>query len=126
MRELYDLKVWEDSRQLVIKIYQITSKFPKQEMYGLIDQLRRAVNSICANIAEGYGRHHPKEKIKFYYIARGSIYECKSHIMIAKGLGYLSSDSSGQLLQGFDSVCKMLNAMIASLSRYSDSLTHKS
>lgn len=126
MGEFYDLKVWQESKALVVRIYQLTREFPKQETYGLTDQLRRSVNSICANIAEGYGRHHPKEKIKFYYNARGSIYECKSHILIAKDLKYLSPEITAQLLNSFDSVGRMLNGMIASLSRYYDSLKNKS
>jgi len=126
MGEFCDLKVWQDSKALVVRIYQLTKGFPKQETYGLTDQLRRAVNSVCANIAEGYGRHHPKEKIKFYYNARGSLYECKSHILVAKELGYLNPEVSAELLSAFDSIGRMLNAMIISLSRYYDSLHNKS
>jgi four helix bundle protein len=92
MGEFYDLKVWQGGKALVVRIYQLTKGFPKQEMYGLTDQLRRAGNSVCANIAEGYGRHHPKEKIKFYYNARGSLYECKSHILVARELSYFTPE----------------------------------
>ena len=126
VKEFFDLKVWQDSRKLVVRIYELTSEFPKQETYGLTDQLRRAVNSICANIAEGFGRHHPKEKIKFYYNARGSLYECKSHILVAKELKYLTSEITTKLLNDFDHIGRMLNALISSLSRYSDSLNRKS
>lgn len=126
MGEFCDLKVWQDSKVLVVRIYQLTNSFPRQETYGLTDQLRRSVNSICANIAEGYGRHHPKEKIKFYYNARGSLYECRSHILIARELKYLTSEENVELFSAFDSIGRMLNGMIASLSRYYNSLKQKS
>ena len=126
MGEFYNLKVWQDSKTVVVRIYQLTREFPKQETYGLTDQLRRSANSICANIAEGYGRHHPKEKIKFYYNARGSLYECRSHILIARELKYLTSEASAELFSAFDSIGRMLNAMITSLSRYYASLKNKS
>ncbi len=122
MNEFSDLKVWQDSKTLVKLTYQLTKGFPKQETYGLIDQLHRAANSICANIAEGYGRHHPREKIKFYYIARGSLYECKSHFLIAKELGYLTPEATTYLINTLDSIGRMLNAMISALSHYYDSL----
>jgi len=118
VKEFYDLEVWKAGKDLVIRIYDLTKDFPRQERYGLVDQLRRAANSICANIAEGFSRYHAKDKIKFYYNARGSLSECKSHILIAKELKYISSDVADKLLEGFDSVGRMLNSMIASLSRY--------
>ena len=124
--EFYDLRVWQEGKRIVLKIYGLTRAFPKQETYGLTDQLRRAANSICANIAEGYGRHHPKEKMKFYYNARASINECKSHMLIAKELEYMSPEVTSDLINSFDSLGRMLNSMITSLSKYHATLRRKS
>lgn len=106
-----DLKVWQEGHKLVIIIYEITKKFPKEETYSLIDQMRRAVASITANIAEGFGRHSLKEKIQFYYLAQGSLTELKNFILIARDVKYLSKEDfnilvnqanfTHRLLQGF-------------------------
>jgi four helix bundle protein len=99
----------------VVQIYQITNGFPREEKYGLTDQLRRSANSVCANIAEGFSRYHAKDKIKFYYNARGSIGESKSHIMLSREIGYLSQDVMDKLLNDYESVKMLLNAMINSI-----------
>jgi len=115
VKEFQDLEVWKNAKQVVISIYKFTRDFPKQETYGLTNQLRRAVNSICANIAEGFNRFHHKDKIKFYYNARGSISECKSHLLISQELGYLEKGNVNKLIEELDIIGKMLNAMINSL-----------
>ncbi len=121
MRDFYDLLVWQKGKELVIKIYKLTGGFPGSERFGLVDQLRRSVNSICANIAEGYSRFYAKDKIRFYYQARGSISESMSHILIAEALGYLASPEPQNLLVEFESVRKMLNGIIRSLSKLNES-----
>jgi four helix bundle protein len=118
IREFSDLEVWQRGKELVREIYERTKEFPRQETYGLTDQLRRAAVSICANIAEGFERYYPKDKIRFYYHARGSLSECKSHILIGKDLGYLTSDTANKLIDKCNLIGKMLNAMISSLSRH--------
>jgi len=115
--EFRDLRVWGEAKELVLKIYKATAQFPKTETYGLTDQLRRATNSICANIAEGFNRYHTKDKIKFYYNARGSISESQSHLIIALELGYIDKAFTDQMIEGLDRVRKMLNAMIRSVNR---------
>jgi len=115
--EFKDLRVWREAKDLVLKIYKVTEQFPKKETYGLADQLRRSTNSICANIAEGFNRYHAKDKIKFYYNARGSISESQSHLIIALELGYIDQPFADQLIEGYDRVRKMLNAMINSVNR---------
>jgi four helix bundle protein len=117
MKDFNELEVWRKAKDLVILIYQFARQFPKEELYGLADQLKRAGNSICANIAEGFSRYHPKDKIKFYYNARGSISECKSHVYIAAELKYISQDNVKKLIVEYDVVGKMLNSMINSLNR---------
>lgn len=73
-----DLQVWQESRNLATKIYQITSKFPPSEQFGLTDQMRRAAVSIPSNIAEGFGRLSAKEKGQFYFVAKGSLAELET------------------------------------------------
>ncbi len=106
-----DLNVWKEGHKLVIMVYGITKKFPKEETYSLIDQMRRATASITANIAEGFGRQSYKEKLQFYYLAQGSLTELKNFILIAKDVDYLNTDDfnsladqsnlTHQILQGF-------------------------
>lgn len=74
-KSYHDLIVWKKSHDLVIEVYRITKEFPKEEMFGLTSQLRRAVTSIPANIAEGFARTGTKDNLRFYNIAAGSIYE---------------------------------------------------
>ncbi len=85
-----DLEVWQMGKDIVIEIYQLLKDFPKEEIYGLTSQIKRAALSISANIAEGFGRYHYLDKAKFYLNARGSLYELKSHLLIAQELGYLT------------------------------------
>ena len=116
LKDFRDLEVWQKSKDIVVCIYKITDGFPRKEMFGLTDQLRRASNSVCANIAEGFSRFHSKDKIKFYYNARGSVSECMSHVVIAKELGYISEPCSHDLLPRFESVKMMINRLIASVA----------
>jgi four helix bundle protein len=117
MKDFTELKVWQDSKGLTVAIYKLTEAFPGKEMFGLTDQLRRAANSVCANIAEGFDRFHTKDKIKFYYNARGSISECKSHLLISCELNYLAKEQAQELIERFNSVGRLLNNMISSLYR---------
>ncbi|MFA5010608.1 MAG: four helix bundle protein [Ignavibacteria bacterium] len=81
-----DLEVWKKSIDLVSEIYEITKSFPKEEIYGLTNQIRRSAVSIPSNIAEGAGRNHDKEFIQFLYIAMGSSSELETQIFICKNL----------------------------------------
>lgn len=87
-----DLNAWKEGHKLVILIYRTTKEFPKEELFSLIDQMRRAAVSITSNIAEGFGRLSYKEKVQFFYLAHGSLIELKNQIIIAKDVGYLSND----------------------------------
>ncbi len=77
---------------MATEIYKLTDTFPRDEKYALTDQLRRAILSVPANIAEAFGRYHALDKIKFYYYARGSAYESLNFILFAKERGYISDD----------------------------------
>lgn len=94
IKNFYDLKVWQDAHRLVVEVYKITKNFPKEEQYGLISQMRRAASSITANIAEGFGRFHYREKIKFYQQARTSATELQDHIFLSQDLEYLTKEKA--------------------------------
>jgi four helix bundle protein len=117
VRTFRDLSVWQKSHKFVLEIYLITKKFPQEEKYGLITQLRRAAASIPTNIAEGFKRRSKKEYAHFINIADGSLEEVKYHILLAHELGYIDkiifdrltilSDEIGRMLFGFHK--KLLN-----------------
>lgn len=94
------------------KIYQITAAFPTSEKNNLVSQLRRAVVSICANIAEGFGRYHSQESMQFYRTARGSLLEIKSHLYIAFDQSYITKVELTQLFDMIDEISKMLSSFI--------------
>ena len=106
-----NLDVWQLAIKLVSTIYQMTSKYPKEEVFGLISQTRRASVSISANIAEGSSRKSLVERKRFYEIARSSLVEVDNHIEIAKELGYLSNESLSVLNE-------KLNELFAKLSKF--------
>ena len=109
------LLVWRDAMDLVTEIYQATKAFPREERYGLTDQLRRAVVSISANIAEGRGRYHTKEFVQFLYIARGSLYETITLLKAASSLVYLQPKEVNALLVQCQRVGSKLSGLINSL-----------
>jgi four helix bundle protein len=89
-----DLTIWQDAIALATDLYRRTSAFPKEELYGLTSQLRRAAVSVAANIAEGHGREHTKSFIQFLRMAQGSLKEVETHLIIAENIGLLSSEAS--------------------------------
>lgn len=107
-----DLIVWQEGHKLVISIYKITKFFPKEEIYSLIDQMRRAASSITNNIAEGFGRHTYKEKVQFYYQSKGSLTELKNQIFIAKNVGYLKLTDANNLMVQANVVEQLLQGLI--------------
>ncbi len=91
LKNYKELKVWQKSYELCLKIYRITAKFPKEERYGLTSQIRRAAVSVPSNIAEGYGRKTTPEYIRFLYIAYGSNCELETQILLSGDLGYIET-----------------------------------
>jgi len=110
-----DLDVWKKSMDLVMDVYRDTQTFPKEEVYGLTSQIRRAVVSIPCNVAEGASRNSKKEFGQYLYIALGSASELETQILIADRLGYLQE--SGRLLIKTEAIKKMLNGLISHLTR---------
>jgi len=109
------LTVWQEAMELVTTVYAATKTFPKEERFGLIDQLRRAAVSIPTNIAEGKGRYHPKEFLQFLYMARGSLYETITLIKTAGALRYLQPNDQETLLRRCQSIVSKLSGLINSL-----------
>ena len=104
-----ELTVWKTAMTFVENVYRALRHFPKEETYGICDQIRRAAVSIPSNIAEGFGRDTPKEFAHFLSIARGSLYEVSTQLEIANRLGYLQPDSG--LYPQVESIGKMLNSL---------------
>ena len=107
-----DLIVWQKAHEFVLKVYEITSKFPANEIYGLTSQFRRAAVSIPANIAEGFVKNSNADKLRFYNIAQGSLKECQYYLILSKDLNYFKDDSLILLL---DEVGKILYSYIESI-----------
>jgi four helix bundle protein len=107
-----DLKVWRRAMDLVLEVYRSTSTFPKQEIYGLTSQMRRAAVSVPSNIAEGKGRFYRKELLQFLFHARGSLLELQTQITIARELGYLAADDGKRLTDLTAEVGRLLNGLV--------------
>ena len=112
IQSFQDLEVWQKGHALVLKIYEITKRFPREEIYGLSSQLQRAAVSITANIAEGFSRYHYRDKINFYYTARGSVSEVQNLLLIARDVTYVSSDIAQPLLERADETRRLLNGLV--------------
>ena len=110
-----DLEVWRKAMDLVIECYRLTAYFPKQECFGLSSQLQRAAVSVPANIAEGRGRYHTRDFLRFLSIASGSLAEIETHVMIAVRLEYLTSEQAQRTLAKADEVGRMLRGLQKSL-----------
>jgi four helix bundle protein len=113
-----DLEVWLCGHKLVVDIYRMTKLFPKDEIYGLVSQIRRAAVSVTANIAEGFGRKSYKEKLQFYYQSQGSLTELEDEILIALDVGYLSKDSHVIVMNQIDTTHRLLAGLIRSTKKY--------
>lgn len=107
-----DLNVWQEGHKLVLEIYKITQNFPRQEQFGLTNQLRRAAVSLTSNIAEGFSRTSYKEKLQFYAMALGSLTEIQNQLQIAKDINYLSEKEFNSLSEMTVIVSKLLNGLI--------------
>ena len=110
-----DLTVWQKAIDLTTEIYRITKKMPKDELYGLTNQMRRAAVSIPSNIAEGNGRASTGDYVRFLTIARGSVAEVETQLLISVRLDFLSQEDIAAALSLIDEVGRMLNSMIKKL-----------
>ena len=112
IRSFTDLRVWRKGHGLVLEIYSVTNDFPREELFGLTGQLRRASVSFTSNIAEGFSRKSYKDKIKFYFIALGSLTEVQNQLLVARDLGYISVSEFNLLANRTVDLSKMTNGII--------------
>jgi four helix bundle protein len=115
LRDFKTLQVWGKAHQLTLGIYEVMTTFPKDELYGLTSQMRRAAASIPANIAEGCGRTGDAELARFLQIAMGSASELEYHLLLAHDLGFLTSTIYNELDQNLADIKRMLNAFLQKL-----------
>lgn len=114
IQKFTDLRAWQEAHQLALLVYRLSKDFPKEELFSLVNQMRRAVVSITSNIAEGFGRQHYAEKIQFYSIAQGSNTESQNQLLLARDIGYISKENCTETLNRATDVHKMLNGLIKS------------
>ena len=112
-----DLRVWQQSIEMVTSIYKITKAFPKDEICGLVSQMHRAAVSVPSNIAEGYVRGTDKEKLHFLRISSGSMSEIETQLILSLNLGYIGQETYNELSEQITSVWKQLNALISSIKK---------
>ena len=112
LKSYKDLKVWQKSYQLCLDIYKLTKEFPKEELYGLTSQIRRAAVSVPSNIAEGYGRKTTPEYLRSLYIAYGSNCELETQILLSGDLGYCKPEQLKDVQDNLGEVERMLKALI--------------
>ena len=112
MKDFRDLKVWEKAHELTLRVYKVTSNFPKEEIYGLTSQIRRCSSSIGANIAEGCGRRGNAEFQRFLQIAAGSASELDYHLLLANDLNFLGQAQYQELSKDLLALRRMLTALI--------------
>ncbi len=115
MRDFRRLQVWEKSHRLTLRIYELTSQFPREEIYGLTSQIRRACASISTNIAEGCGRETPADFARFLQIAMGSASETEYLIFLTRDLKYIQTNQYVALADVIVRVKKMLTSLLKSL-----------
>ncbi len=116
IKSYQDLLVWQRAMDLTEAVYALTKSFPREEVYGLTSQLRRAAVSVPSNIAEGHGRHTTREYLNYLSIARGSLNEVETQIFLAQRLAYISESQLSRLLSQSSEVGRLLAGLINALS----------
>ena len=115
MKDFRNLIVWQKSHDLTMVVYKETKNFPKEELYGLVSQMRRATSSIPTNIAEGCGKHTDKEFANYLQISMGSACETEYLIFLSSELGYLTANSTQELIKSITEIKKMLASLIKNI-----------
>lgn len=115
IKSFEELPVWQDARKFTNKIYKLTNKFPKEELYGLTSQIRRATVSIMSNIAEGFDRRSDKELSNFLSMSRGSSSEVQNDLYIALDLRYISKEEFKETYQEAKKIAKQINGLMTYL-----------
>ena len=115
IKSFQDLEVWQRARELVTETYRLCKQLPKEELYSLSDQMRRAAVSIPSNIAEGFGRTGSKDYPHFLSIALGSTFELQTQLMLCEDLGYFKTNENSKALDLCDRIGMMLNRLLKKL-----------
>lgn len=121
IKSFTDLNTWKEGHRLVLIIYKTTKKFPKEEKYALVNQIRRAAISVTSNIAEGFSRKSYTEKLQFYCMAQGSLTEIQNQILVARDVGYLDGNIFKGLAEQTVIVHKLINGLIKKTKNIRDS-----
>jgi len=116
IKKFRELDVWKLAMEIIVDIYEYTKTFPKEEIYGLVSQMRRAAVSIASNIAEGFNRYHNKEYRQFLYIALGSCAELETQIEVSVPLGYITQSGRDKTIEKLDHESRMLRNLIKCLN----------
>ena len=111
-RHFQDLIVWQKAHEFVLLTYRYSESFPKNELYGLISQMRRSAVSVPSNIAEGFKKKTKPDKVRFLNIAQGSLEECRYYLILAKDLGY---GETSKLMEKLEEVSKLLEGYVSSI-----------
>ncbi|WP_298532924.1 four helix bundle protein [uncultured Algibacter sp.] len=120
MKSYIELDVWIEARKLVSLVYVITNDFPKEELHGISNQIRKCSVSIPSNIAEGCGRQTPKDIIRFLYISRGSLYELETQLYLSNDLKFISDKKLNKILSQIEACKKLLNGFINNYKKLRD------
>ena len=112
-----NLEVWKLGMKIVTDVYEMTRTFPREEVYGLVSQIRRSAISVPSNIAEGFNRYHNKEYRQFIYVALGSCGELETQIEVAKRLGFIKPETFESLMEDINHESRMLNNLAKKLSK---------
>ena len=110
------MPVWQKANFVIEQVYAVCLKLPKSEEYALSSQLKRAALSITANIAEAFGRNHSKDKINFYFYARGSAFEVRSHLIVGRNLNFFTSEDITRIEEVCREIIEALNKIIKGLN----------
>lgn len=118
MRNHKDLIVWQKAIQFVQRLYEVTQTFPKEELYGITSQMRRAAVSIPSNIAEGFGRKHERELIRFLHVSLGSASEMETQLIICHHIHYIADEEFEELSNSNNEIIRMLTSLINKRAEY--------
>lgn len=121
IRTFTDLNAWKEAYQLTLMVYNVTRNFPKEELFGLVSQMRRCAVSITSNIAEGFSRQSYGEKVQFYSMAQGSVTELQNQLLVSKGVSLLSEKEFLPIFRRSVEVHKVLNGLIKKSKEFRNS-----
>lgn len=115
IKSFTDLNAWQEGHKLILMIYEITKNFPREELFSLTSQMRRAAISTTSNVAEGFSRNTEKDKRQFYTIAQGSLTELQNQLIIVRDIGYLNKDEFDKIFERTKLVHKLITGLRKSI-----------